>query len=234
MSETRVEDIYGQLKQMAVGFRMRPGERLNEGALARQMGVSRTPLREALNRLVAEKMVMFRPGAGFFCRELDAPTIFDLFELRQVIECAAVRLACERASDDALGELAAQLHATGINVDGLSIAEACARDEEFHMRIARLSGNAEMAGQLQRINERIRYIRWVRMSRGKLRRSKGEHVAIMCALRARDGPLAADLLGGHITKRMDQITDAVRQGISNIYMDPAGELAARILTEEEA
>jgi len=234
MSETRVEDIYGRLKQMAVGFRLRPGDRLNEGALSREMGVSRTPLREALNRLVAEKLVDFRPGAGFFCRELDARTIFDLYELRQVIECAAARAACARASDADLHDLGEALHATGIEVAGLTIAEACARDEDFHIGIARLGGNAVLVATLKRINERIRYIRWVRLSLGALRTSKSEHVRIMQALAARDADLAATVMGAHIAKRMDQITDAVRHGISSIYMDQPGALADRMLSGEEA
>ena len=71
MSDTRVEDIYGRLKAMVVGFGIRPGERLNEVALSRELGASRTPLREALNRLMAERLVEFRPGAGFFCRALE-------------------------------------------------------------------------------------------------------------------------------------------------------------------
>ena len=89
MAGPRVDDIYDQVKAMAVSFRLRPGDRLNEVALSRDLGVSRTPLREALNRLVAERLFDFRPGQGFFCRPLDAQSVFDLFELRQIIESAA-------------------------------------------------------------------------------------------------------------------------------------------------
>ena len=105
MSEGRVVDLYQALKQKAVDFSIRPGDRLNEGALAKELGVSRTPLREALNRLVAEQLLEFRPGAGFFCRALDAKSIFDLYELRAFIEAAAIRTACQRASDADLAAL---------------------------------------------------------------------------------------------------------------------------------
>jgi DNA-binding GntR family transcriptional regulator len=234
MAEGRVEDIYDRLKQMAVTFRLRPGDRLNEVALSRELGVSRTPLREALNRLVAEKMFDFQPGAGFFCRELDAKTVFDLYELRETLECTAVRLACERASDDDLKALQDELYSTGIDVTGLTVAEACDRDEAFHVAIARLSGNAVLTAQLERINERIRYVRWVSMSMGKLRKSKSEHVAVMEALLARDADRASEVLGRHIAKRLDQVTEGVRQGISNIYMNTVDELATQVLLEEEA
>ena len=82
MSDGRVDKIYDRLKAMAVGFEIKPAERLNEVALSKALGVSRTPLREALNRLVAENLFDFRPGSGFFCRVLDPQSIFDLFELQ--------------------------------------------------------------------------------------------------------------------------------------------------------
>ena len=85
MAGPRVDDIYEQVKAMAVSFRLRPGDRLNEVALSKELGVSRTPLREALNRLVAERLFDFRPGQGFFCRPLDAQSVFDLFELKAAV-----------------------------------------------------------------------------------------------------------------------------------------------------
>lgn len=234
MADGRVEEIYRQLKQMAIAFRLRPGDRLNEVALSRELGVSRTPLREALNRLVAERLVEFRPGAGFFCRDLDPQEIFDLFEMRCVLESAAVVLACERADDAGLDALESELYETGLDVSGLTIAEACARDEAFHTGICKLAGNRVMTCQLERINERIRYVRWVSLSNSRLRRSKEEHIHIMQVLRARDADRAAELVRRHIEKRMDQVTDVVREGISNIYMNSAAELSAQLLVEEGA
>lgn len=231
MAGPRVDDIYDQLKAMAVSFRIRPGDRLNEVALSRELGVSRTPLREALNRLVAERMFVFRPGQGFFCRSLDAQSVFDLFELRRIIESAAVLAACERASDDELQALQVDLLATGINISGLTVEEAVSRDEAFHLGIARLSGNTELVETLTRINERIRYIRWISMSLGRVQRSKEEHKNCMAALIERDGHRAANILGRHIDKRMDQVQEAVRHGISSIYMDGADDVASRIIEE---
>ncbi|WP_037316327.1 GntR family transcriptional regulator [Ruegeria halocynthiae] len=231
MAGPRVDDIYEQVKAMAVSFRLRPGDRLNEVALSRELGVSRTPLREALNRLVAERMFDFRPGQGFFCRSLDAKTIFDLFELRQVIEVAAVRLACDKATDADLKALRDDLYATGIDITGLTIEDAVSRDEAFHLEIARLSGNSELLQTLRRINERIRYIRWISLSLDRVQRSKEEHKRVMQALLNRHADEAADVLSQHIAKRMDQVQDAVRHGISNIYMEGSDDISARIVEE---
>lgn len=234
MAGPRVDDIYDQVKAMAVSFRLRPGDRLNEVALSKQLGVSRTPLREALNRLVAESLFDFRPGQGFFCRPLDAQGVFDLFELRQIIEVAAVRAACTKASDADLQALRDELYATGIDITGLTVKEAVHRDEAFHLGIAKLSGNMELLQTLTRINERIRYIRWVSMDLAQVQRSKDEHKQVMAALIARDADQAAQLLGVHIARRMDQVQEAVRQGISSIYMEGSEVLSARIIEEAKA
>ncbi len=234
MADGRVEDIYDQVKQMAVSFGIRPGDRLNEGALARELGVSRTPLREALNRLVAEKMVDFRPGTGFFCRELEPQTIFDLYEVRKIVECAAARLACDRASDAELAALGQSLRDTGLTVADLTVAQACSRDEAFHRGIVRLSGNAVLATQLEQVNERIRYIRWVSLTPLRLRHSKEEHVQIMEALTRRDGDATAEVLGRHIDRRMDQVVDSVKQGIANIFMNTTDEMTSRVIGEDVA
>lgn len=230
MPEPLSQDIYTRLKAMTVGFDIRPGARLNEVALARDLGVSRTPLRESLNRLVAERLIDFKPGTGFICRELDPQAIYDLYELRCALECAAVRLACMRASDDALAAINADLHATGLNADGLTIAQATERDEAFHIAIARATGNAALVADLERINDRIRFIRWINMA-ARITASKAEHLAIANALLARDADRAEQVLRAHITQRMDQVVDAVKEGLSSIYMPGAKDFFSRIIKE---
>jgi len=92
-----VDKVYDELKAMAINYALRPGERLNEIELSKRLGVSRTPLREALNRLSTEGFLRFIPGRGFYCRELNPKEIFDLFELRKAIEISGVRLSTHRA-----------------------------------------------------------------------------------------------------------------------------------------
>lgn len=230
MSETRVEDIYAQLKTRVIGFGIRPAERLNEVALARDLNVSRTPLREALNRLLAERLVDFRPGVGFFCRALEPQAIYDLYELRRIIETSAVMLACHRADDAGLEKLRRETLDSGLDITGLTVAEATERDEAFHLGIAQLSGNAEIVAQLQTINDRIRFIRWVNMA-ARVVDSKKQHRAILDALCERDADTAGDILSDHISRRMDQVTEAVKEGLSNIYMAGPDELMARVLQE---
>ena len=217
-TDSTVDKLYDQLASMAIGYAFKPGERLNEVALARQLGVSRTPLREALNRLVVEKLLRFLPGKGFFCRDLDVQEVFALYELRKAIEIAGVKLAVSRASDEAIMAVASFLADTGPEPGDRSIAELVDLDESFHEQVLALSGNVEMLRVLRNINARIRFVRWIDLHRADRPRSQREHRAVVDALRARDGAACAALLEHHIDRRQDQITAAIREGYARIYM----------------
>lgn len=228
MSENRVEALYRNLKKMAVDFRIRPGERINEVALARELDASRTPLREALNRLVAEQLIAFQPGKGFHCRTLDPQAIFALYEMREVLEEAAVRLACKRASDADLAALRDSFEADGLSYEGKSIREVTAFDEAFHIGIARLAGNDELVRQLENINERIRFIRCIDIA-NRAPVTIGHHKKLMAALMARDADEAARIMLAHISKHMDEIVASVKEGYSSIYMPGSDDILDRSL-----
>ena len=226
MSEGRVEALYARLKELTVNFGIRPGERINEVSLARELNASRTPLREALNRLVGERLIEFQPGKGFFCRELDAQGIYDLYELRATIEVAAVRRACALASDEELAALKKRLYEHGLAYAGRTIREVTGFDEDFHIGIAHLSGNMEFVTQLRNVNERIRFIRWVDMA-SRVVFTKDEHRAIMAGLEQHDADRAGELMRLHIARRMDQVVSAVKEGYSSIYVSGPEELFER-------
>lgn len=217
MTEGRVEALYASLKDMVVGFKIRPGERLNEVALARALETSRTPLREALNRLISEQLIEFRPGRGFFCRDLTPTSVFELYELRTIIEVATVRLAAERGDAARIAALHHTLHTDGLAYAGRSVRELTKQDETFHIGIAELAGSGELVRQLSLINDRIRYIRWIDMAE-RAAHTRGEHKQIMSAVEARDADAAAALMRAHIEKRMDQVVNSVRQGYAQLYV----------------
>jgi DNA-binding GntR family transcriptional regulator len=222
-SDSVVDRVYEAVKEMAVGYAVRPGERINEGRIATQLGVSRTPLREALNRLKMEGFLRFEPGRGFFCRELDPQEVFQLYELRKTIETAAVRLAVARADDREIAALADFLDATGPGSDGRSVGELTELDETFHSRLMVLSRNDEMLRVLDNVNARIRFVRWIDMGEGRSA-TQGEHRAVVAALARRDAEAAAAILERHIDRRLDQITAAIREGLARIYLkSPPGE-----------
>ncbi len=220
-TKTVVERTYEQLKSLAISFELRPGDRLNEGQLSARLGISRTPLREALNRLAADGFLTLSPGRGFFRRPLDPKEIFDLYELRLQIETAGARLAADRASAAQLEEIAHFLEESSADRPERSIADLVGLDEAFHRRLMALSGNAEMLRVLDNVHGRIRFVRWIHME-GRRSHTQAEHKAILDALRDGDADRCVELLRGHIGRRLEQVVEAVREGYLRIYMPPAG------------
>ncbi len=214
---SRAESLYLAVKEMAIQFQFKPGERINEVDLARRLGASRTPLREALNRLVAEGFLALKQRRGFFCRDLKPREMFELYQFRAILEVAAVRLACEQATEQEVMELSRFLDETGPETGGRTSQELVALDEYFHEKITVLSRNVEMIRTLKNINARIKYFRWVDMD-SKRHGTQGEHRAIVQALNARDADLAAERMNAHISRRLDQITAAVKESFSRIYL----------------
>jgi DNA-binding GntR family transcriptional regulator len=211
-----VNDLYEQLKQMAVLYTIRPGERVNELELAERFNVSRTPLREALNRLVAESLLSFVPNRGFFVRRLERQDIFDLYELRRSLESAAVMLAAERADArdvKALRKFWKDVLRVKVKVPA---EELVAKDEEFHLRLVALSGNNEMVRALYGINARIHFVRWVDLEQ-RGHDAFAEHLDLLDALEARDTARCRALIETHITWRMEEITKVVEAGVVKLF-----------------
>ncbi|AUL49171.1 GntR family transcriptional regulator [Bordetella trematum] len=217
-TDSIVDKVYLRIRDMAIDYEFKPGERLNEVALAKTLGVSRTPLREALNRLSIEGLLRFLPGKGFFCRDLDVQEVFELYELRKALEIAALRLALERADETQIGEAMAFLATTGPEAGERPVSELVALDEAFHERLVAMAGNGEMLRVLRNVHARIRFVRWIDMARGERPASQQEHQQLLQALAERNEAAAVAILERHIGRRLDQITAAIREGYARIYM----------------
>lgn len=202
---------------MAVTYEIRPGERINEAELAHRLSVSRTPLREALNRLVIEGIVASKANRGFYIPHLEVDEIFALYEFRCALEAAAVRLACQRATRDALLELERFVRASAeADDDGLGV-HFLKLDEEFHERLTRLSGNNEFLRALRNVNSRIHFVRWIDIQHGGRTQTQKEHLRIVRAIKGKDATKAVELIENHISRRLSQIIDVIKAGYAEIY-----------------
>lgn len=225
--QSSVDRAYTRLRDMAVNFEFKPEERLNESALSVKLGASRTPLREALNRLVAEGLLTFDNGRGFFCRSLNPARIQELYEARSAIETEAIIRSVERADDS---EMAAfETWFKGVAATDIScknVSELLTMDEEFHMRLAELSGNGELLRMLENINVRIRYVRMINLKQlgesrdGNLSREARllAHQKIVDAVLRRDKEAAVSALRQHIERRLGQTAEAVRLAYAQLYV----------------
>lgn len=226
---------YARLREMAMNYRFRPGQRLNEVELARELEVSRTPLREAMHRLVSEGLLVAVAGRGFQARPLDVKEVFDLYEARLALETAIVTFACDRATPEWCDGMDAYLDASVAEQESAPLEHLLELDEGFHERVAEVTGNLELLRMLRNVNARIHFFRWIDM-RGRRDTTQAEHRALVAAIRARDVPAAVAVTRTHITRRLDQIVEGIREGYARLYMGEGPSIPdtapAAIPTEE--
>jgi DNA-binding GntR family transcriptional regulator len=205
--------VHARLKAMIIEFELRPGERLNEKHLSDRLDVGRTPLREAINRLLVERLVEFVPNRGFFIRQVDVKEIEDLFEARGIVEVGAVRLVVQRASDFDIQSLA-DFWQTVLESYGESEADFLVKqDALFHERLAALSGNSALLNSVRDINSRIHFVRWADLHGADRKRTFEEHGAILSAIAARDADRAAGEMFSHVTHRSGGLRRAIADGL---------------------
>jgi len=220
ISTTRRErgsDVLATLRQMAISYQLKPGERLSEIELAERLGVSRTPVREALSRLVNDGFLA-PVSRGFMRRPLEVQETLDLYEARVAIESACLAMAIERATDEEIAEALVYLEKSRKVPRNTPIEKLVELDEGFHLRIADMARNAELKRVLVNLNERIRFIRWIDMESVGRDSTQSEHAAILEALKSRDTKASAKALHAHISLRRDQIVEAIKHGLAKIYL----------------
>lgn len=216
--------VVNTLRDMAISYQLRPGERISEIELAARLGVSRTPVREALTRLVTEGFLV-PCTRGFMRRPLDVQEAIDLYEARMAVERECLRLAVERADAAQIAEAQRFLESSRAASPDTPVRALVELDEAFHLRIAAMARNGELQRMLASLNERVRFIRWIDMEKAGRDFTQQEHGAILQAVAARDGAAAARLMDEHIGLRREQIVEAITQGLARIYIADEGVAA---------
>ncbi len=216
---TAMARSYRKLRELILTYEIKPNERVNEVELAKRIGVSRTPVREALNRLVVERLLQFEPSVGFYRPKISQQEIVDLYELRVILETEGVRLATQRASDAEIDELIEYWNGTYRNRIAATRAETIANDETFHERLVGLSHNRELVEALRKLNARIHFIRWADPSGdGHHETSYLQHLELLRVLRLHDEEKSIAVLRGIIAKRQEEIVEILKEGAAKLYI----------------
>lgn len=192
------DQAYQQIKQMIFDFALMPGDRCSESDLAQRLAVSRTPLRQALQRLEREGFLQVLPKTGWQVAPLDFDTFDELYDLRVLIECHAAQQLVDAEVRTGLRTLADvwMVPAAMRLADG---AEVGRLDEQFHADLVQASGNREMSRVHREITERIRIIRRLDFSKpARVEATYDEHARILRAITRRRGEEAQRLLRAHI------------------------------------
>ena len=198
---------YDDLKDMILSGKLKPGQKIVERDLGSQLQVSRTPIREALSRLVQEGLVESRPQRGHYVQAIDAKVVEDLYELREVLEAHAIHLAVRRASAEDMARLddyerlLAKYDAEPRQGDA-ELTEG----QQVHEIIARAARNDLLFEMLMRLYDRLRLFIWIdALYADEAALTRREHRQIIAAFRARDEAGLLALARDHQRRSRDNV-----------------------------
>lgn len=193
------DKIYQTLKEDIFDFRLMPGDRFSENEVAARMAVSRTPVRQALFRLAREGYVEVWFRSGWQVCEFDFVRFEELYDLRIVLECEAVKRLCAMPKAQADERLHA-LRRIWLEEEALADGKAVSlQDEAFHMAIVAAAGNGEMAAIHAELTEKIRIIRRLDFTReDRIAATYQEHAHILLAVLRQQSEEARRILTAHI------------------------------------
>jgi DNA-binding GntR family transcriptional regulator len=213
-SENLSARVYNQIKNLILYNEVLPGQKLHHQELSERLGVSRTPVREALTRLVQEGYVSFLPNRGFTCKEIRLQEADELYDLREALEAFAVEKAIEHLTEEALQTLTKKLAGYGADVQKRFTRERLIYDQDIHLEIARLSGNETLVKTLTQVFERIIL---KRRTDGLYDPARGitahqEHLQLFEAMKERNVQRAVTIVRAHIRAGKDNVlTDLKRR-----------------------
>jgi len=180
---------------------LQPGERLMEIQLAEDLGVSRTPVREAIRKLEMEGYVIMMPRRGTYVADLSIRDINEVFEIRTSLESLASGLAAERITEDELEKLQRLLVEIGTHIKNGDMESIVRTDTEFHDLLYQASRNARLVGIISNLREQLTRFRTTSMSYpGRLKATLEEHRNIVEAIAQGDEKAARKAAEHHMEK----------------------------------
>lgn len=189
-----------------------PGQRLKEMEISRDLGISRSPVREAIQGLANEGLVKIAPQKGAFVADLDATEVAELYEVREALEIMAVRLAAERAEAPRIMDLGELLEATRSSLDHQE-SVGYPRNLDFHRHLSAMSGNRKLAQEVNEINSQLELARLRSAYKpGRAEQAYEEHLAIFDALRRQDPEAAADAMREHLRHGKENMLSMLNEG----------------------
>jgi DNA-binding GntR family transcriptional regulator len=190
------QSVYDALIDLIVSGELPPGQHMVETDLARQLGVSRQPIREALHRMEAEGWVDLRPSQGAFVHVPTDAEVDNLLDVRALLEAETSRLAAGQASPEQLDRLRQICRDGQASAEADDFSTAVAADNLFHAEIALIGGNAVLAELADIVGRRVQwYYRMVAPARGYS--SWTEHAELIEAIEAGDAARCEALARGH-------------------------------------
>ena len=203
--------VFNTLRQAILRGELKPGERLMEIQLANKLGVSRTPIREAIRKLELEGLVLMIPRKGAEVAEISEKSLRDVLEIRKALEELAVRLACDKITEEEIKELEKCAVDFKKILKSNDITEVAEADVRFHDIIYMATDNQKLITLLSNLREhmyryRVEYLKDQTAHKQLLR----EHEEIVKHIRERNKEEAVQIVCCHIDNQVDAVSDVIR------------------------
>ena len=204
------EEVIDQLRDRIVQGELAPGARLNERVLCEQLGISRTPLREAIKMLATEGLVELLPNRGAIVTPLKAATIADTLAVMGSLESLAGELACANASEADLAEIRALHFEMLAHHARRELAGYFKYNQLIHLKIIEASGNPVLTNTYRQLNANVRRARYMaNLSQERWDAAVREHEEILAALASRNAPRLKRLLAEHLAHKVASVMAAL-------------------------
>ena len=204
------DEVVSRVRDLIIEGVLAPGARVHEGNLCNKLGVSRTPLREALKVLASEGLIELMPNRGAMVRRPTPPEVLDTLTVLGEMEALAAKLVCARAGDADIAEVRA-IHMRMLDCfarrDRLEYFKL---NQSVHSAIVRLSGNRVLAATHDTLQARIKRVRFLGNEREEnWHRAVAEHEEMIAALEARDARRLGRALRAHMENAWQRVRDAL-------------------------
>jgi DNA-binding GntR family transcriptional regulator len=205
------EIVFETLRGAIIDGTLKPGERLMEVQLAEDMGVSRTPVREAIRKLELEGLVLMIPRKGAYVSGISSKDIADVFEVRAALESLAAGLAAERITEQELEDLNRFMVEVTINAEIGDLEKVIKSDTDFHDQIYRASRNSRLVQIINNLRDRIQRFRSASLAHpGRIKETLEEHKKLLEAISERNISVARALAQEHIENAESIMMEALR------------------------
>ena len=207
--------VFYTLRQAILKGELEPGEHLMEMQLAEQLGVSRTPIREAIRKLELEGLVLMIPRRGAIVAKITEKDLKDVLEVRASLERLSTKLACERMEEETIEELREAQEAFKAALRGDDITLQAQKDVEFHDVIYKSTNNLRLIQMLNNLREQMYRYRLEYLKDGTSHQKLvEEHEAIIEALSRRDTEETTNIMVGHVYNQEQAVMRKIHEAES--------------------
>jgi DNA-binding GntR family transcriptional regulator len=204
------DEVVSRVRDMIIEGALAPGTRIHEGQLCAALGVSRTPLREALKFLASEGLIELVATRGAVVRSFTRKDVRDMLDVLAVLEAFAGRLACRHASNDEIAEVRHLHDRMAERYAARDRLEYFKRNQQIHSAILRLSRNPTLEASHAAIQSRLKRIRYIgNVEPNKWQDAMREHETMIASLEARDGEALAKVLTLHMEHTWERVKDVL-------------------------